>query len=281
MPPKVCDDWSVYLTDLPLSRSGKHPAEIAEIAVRMAGQTIMDSLGSQMHIDYKGRGNITTEIDYRAENQIVSLLSKEFPDFSIMAEESSPGMLLSEYAWIVDPIDGSRNFASTLPMFCVNLALAHNDEPVVGVTYDPVRDELFKAVEGQSTTLNGTEVRVTAESTLHNSIIGFDMGYDNDMAKDLLEMATQLWPGMQSIRIVGSAALGLAYASCGRLDIYVHHLLSPWDMAPGLLLVRQAGGVVTDKNGGPVNVNGPSVIASNQAVHDDFLRLTEGCNWRK
>ncbi|MBI4307654.1 MAG: inositol monophosphatase [Chloroflexi bacterium] len=265
---------------LPLSRSGRQPLEVATQAIKEAGRTLMKHFLLEKKVRVKGRGNIVTSVDYLVESGLVEFLHREFPNFGILSEESVDEKGTTGYTWITDPLDGTRNYASRLPHFSVTLALVRGEDILVGLVYDPLRNELFYAERGSGAYLNGKPIQVSEQPSVEMSVVGLDMGYDDDKAHLALEMVTALWPGMQSLRIMGSAALGLAYAAAGRLDIYVHHFLYPWDIASGILLVQEAGGKVTDRLGGPVSWRSQGVIAAGEAVHDDFLRRTTGFSWR-
>lgn len=272
---------------LPVGRSGCSARQVAEDTVREAGRLIMQwfdapagSAGAPA-ISHKGRADIVTEADTAVEAAALAMLREEFPDFGVLAEESGASPGSGPYTWVLDPIDGTRNFANGVPHFAVNLALVKSPDVLLGLTYDPVRDELFHAEAGQGATLNGERISVSSTESLEMSVLGFDMGYVDQQATWLLEMVQGLWPGMQAIRVMGSAALGLAYAAAGRIDIYTHHHLGPWDLAPGLLLVREAGGVVTDLQGPPATLHGAAAIAANPALHARFMAATAGTSWRR
>lgn len=219
----------------------------------------------------KTEGHVVTETDYLVEEAVVGYLRQEYPEWGIQAEESLQTAPDTEYLWIVDPLDGSRNFNLGIPHFCISLALVWRGEVLVGLIYDPIRDETFAARKGQGATVNGRPMSVSPRGTLAESVLGFDMGYDDMRAKRTLGLVLELWPGMQSIRVMGSAALGIAYAACGRIDLYFHHYLFPWDLAAGILMVAEAGGVVTDREGGPITVQSQGLIASNASLHAEFL----------
>lgn len=219
----------------------------------------------------KAVGHVVTETDFLVEETIVSYLRQEYPHWGIRAEESHQEPPQTEYTWIVDPLDGSRNFSLGIPHFCTSLALVRQGEVLLGLTYDPVREETFVAQAGQGATCNGHPISVSPRGRLGESVLGFDMGYDDERAKRTLKLVLELWPGVQSIRVMGSAALGIAYAACGRIDLYFHHYLFPWDLAAGILLVKEAGGRVTDREGGPVSLESQGLIASNSSLHAEFL----------
>jgi len=151
---------------------------------------------------------------------------------------------------------------------------------VVGVTYDPITDELFTAQQGQGAFLNGDPIKVTDRQEIADCLLSFDLGYVDEKAGTALDMIRSLWPGFQSMRLMGSAALGMAYAAAGRIDLYFHHSLSPWDMASGMLLAREAGGEVVDRQGNIANLYTPSVIVSSPRIIERFLAATEGTEWR-
>jgi myo-inositol-1(or 4)-monophosphatase len=235
---------------------------------------------TEKEVSFKGRADIVTDVDLASEKIILGILTAEFPQFSILAEESEPVTNDSEYTWVVDPIDGTRNFAEGIPHFCLVVALARGSEIVLGITFDPLRDEMFIAEKGKGAFLNGTRIAVSSRQEVSDSILGFDLGYSDQKAGLALDMMRSLWPDIQGMRLMGSAALGLAYAACGRLDIYFHHHLSPWDIASGLGLVREAGGEVVSKQGETAGLYTPSIIASSPRLIDRFLLATSGLEWR-
>ena len=151
---------------------------------------------------------------------------------------------------------------------------------LLAYTFDPLRKELFEARKGNGAYLNGHAISVSQQETIAASVLATDMGYDEEMARRALDMLAGIWPGMQTIRIMGSAALGLAWAACGRVDLYFHHALAPWDLMCGLPLVREAGGVVTTGSGDPGYIQSKSVIATSAKLHREFMDRTEGSVWR-
>ena len=265
---------------IPISRTGRSALEVSVDAAQQAGQIIKERFLTDKDVRFKGRADIVTDVDLAAERVILDLVQAEFPQFSILSEESSPIETGSPYTWVVDPIDGTRNFAEGVPHFCVVVALARGSDVVMGVTYDPIKEELFTAQEGQGAQLNGSAISVSQREEIPQCVLGFDLGYYDDKAATALDMIRSLWPGFQTMRLLGSSALGMAYAAAGRLDLYFHHSLSPWDSASGLLLAREAGGNVVDRQGKDANLFTPSVIVSSQVLIDRFLESTEGLEWR-
>ena len=265
---------------LPLSPSGRPAMDVIVDAARAAGEVARTGWNTEKEITFKGRADIVTDIDLAAEKTVLEILTGEFPDFGILAEESQPVDGTSPYRWVVDPIDGTRNYAHGIPHFCTIVALAEGSDIVAGVIYDPVRDEMFSAAKGQGAFLNGERIEVSKSEELSRCLLSFDLGYVDEKAGLALDMIRSLWPRMYSVRMMGTAGLGLAYAASGRVDLFFHHSLSPWDLATGLLLVREAGGVVTDRQGEPATLFSPSVICSSAPLVDAFLQATDGLPWR-
>ncbi|MBI4302673.1 MAG: inositol monophosphatase [Chloroflexi bacterium] len=268
------------MPDLPLAQNKQSALEVATQAAKDAGKIILAHFLKEKQVTSKGRGNIVTDVDLKVERTLVDLIQREYPQHSILSEESPQIAKNSNYTWIIDPVDGTRNFASGVPFFAVSIALAHGSDILLGVTYDPIRDELFWAQKGMGAYRNEYPIAVSSKENVRSSVIGLDMGYDDERARQGLKLLLELWPGMQSMRVMGSAALGLAYAACGRLDLYFHHNLAPWDLASGLLLVKEAKGIITDRRGGPISFDSDGAIASSATIHADFLRLVSGHPWQ-
>jgi fructose-1,6-bisphosphatase/inositol monophosphatase family enzyme len=266
---------------LPVGTSGDDALTVARRCAEAGGRLARERFRQPQSIGVKGRGNIVTDTDLAVESHVARLLSQEFPDHALLSEESNAhNSAATGWLWVLDPLDGTRNYASGIPFFCTNLALCHDGEPVVGVTYDPLHEEIFAAVKGRGAWVNDEPIRASEEPSLEASVLGIDMGYDDVRGAYMLKLLQGLWPGVQSVRIPGSAALGLAYAACGRYDLFVHNCLFPWDVAAGILLVREAGGAITDREGGAVSIHSEGVIAGGALAHADFLRLAAGRPWR-
>ena len=267
--------------DLPVALSGDDAETVARRCLAEGGRLAMERFHQPQSVTVKGRGNLVTQVDLAIETYIQRALAEEFPEHALLSEESNPSVSARRgWTWVVDPLDGTRNYVSGIPFFCVNIALCFAGEPLAGWTFDPVHDELFRARKGEGAWLGDQPLRVSRKDSVQSSVIGFDMGYDDDRANLMLNLMCELWPGMQAIRIPGSAALGLAYAACGRYDLFAHNLLYPWDLAAGILLVREAGGVITDRDGGPISLYSEGAIAGGVLVHEDFLCLAAGKPWR-
>jgi myo-inositol-1(or 4)-monophosphatase len=266
--------------DLPRSRHGLSTTDVACLCADAACAAIREGYGKTALAGVKGRGNVVTETDYAAESAAMAVLRDHFPEHAILSEETAAATRSDGWMWVIDPLDGTKNFSRGIPHFAFTLALCHDSEPVVALTEHPLLGDRFVAVAGKGTTLNGTPVTVGDASTVFDSVVALDMGYDAGRAARQLELAQHLWPGMQSLRISGSAALGFAYLAGGRWDIFVHSDLQPWDVAAGLILVREAGGVVTNRDGTPATIESRAVVAATPGVHADFLRLAGGLPWQ-
>lgn len=257
---------------LPESTTGRAALEVATHAASEAGRILKDHYKGEKRISYKpGRSNIVTDVDVLSEETVKALLRDEYPGFGVIAEESDEVVGETSYSWIIDPLDGTRNYAHGVPHFCVAIALARDGDVVIGVIHDPVRGETFSVEKGQGAFLNGSPIAVSRRASLQASLVGFDMGYSVERGREMLEVANALWPGVEAVRVMGSAALGLAYAACGRLDLYINLSLSSWDLAAGMLMVREAGGLVTDPDGAPATTRSTSIVAANEAIHGEFM----------
>ena len=265
---------------LPNAADGRSALDVALEATRTAGEIIRGGWDSDKQITFKGRADIVTDIDVAAEKAVLEILTSAFPSFGILAEESQPVAGASPYRWVVDPLDGTRNYAHSIPHFCTIVALAEGDDIIAGVVYDPVREETFTAAKGQGAFLNDSPISTSETTDIARSLLSFDLGYVDEKAGLAIDMLRSLWPGMYSVRMMGSAGLGLAYAASGRVDLFFHHSLSPWDIAAGVILAKEAGGRIVDRQGNDAGLFSPSVICSSPALIDGFLAATDGLPWR-
>lgn len=261
----------VTVTGIPAARSGRPCREVAIEAAEVAGQVLLEGFWSGRQVSQKSHGNLVTDIDVLAEKKVLDLLKAEYPELQVISEESNPSSCVSGYTWIVDPLDGTNNYVFHIPFFCVNVALASGGEVLVGVTYDPLRKELFVAEKGCGAYLNGSKIRISPENSLQRSVVGLDLGYKREVGKELLTVAGKLWWQVHCLRLIGSASLGLAYVACGRFNLYVHRYLYPWDIASGLLLVAEAGGKVVDWAGRTADLFCREVVAGNEKLCGEFV----------
>jgi myo-inositol-1(or 4)-monophosphatase len=250
--------------------------DIAIEIARAAGAILRQGWGRAGQIEYKGEVNLVTEYDRRAEALIVAALRKQFPTHHIYAEEQGdvgPGD--SPYTWLIDPLDGTTNFAHGFPAFAVSIGLMHQGERIVGIIFDPTRDELFTAGVGLGARLNGVPIHVSDTASLDRALLATGFAYDRrTAANNNVNNLARFIRHCQGIRRAGSAALDLAYVACGRLDGFWEMGLHPWDVAAGTLIIHQAGGRVTDFDGrDDDHPSGQRVVASNGLIHQEMLDI--------
>lgn len=255
--------------------------EVAHEVSLKAGEILARRFYEAKRISYKGVGDIVTDTDREAEAEVFAVLRQEYPDMGLLGEESAGARADMGYVWIVDPLDGTRNFAYSVPFFSIVVGLALDGEVLVGVNYDPMRQEMFHAERGKGAFLNDDPIHVSEKSSLQDAVLGMDISYGSEGTVHGLNVITSIWPGMQTLRIMGSSALGISYAAAGRYDLYFHHGLAPWDQVAGLVLVEEAGGIITDRTGKRASLYSDGIVASNAALHAQFMRKTEGMAWRR
>ena len=193
------------MIEIPRSASGKPASQVAREAALRAGEILLERFRTSLSVSYKGRGNIVTDVDTEVEEEVLGILQREYPAMGLLGEESAGMRADTGYVWIVDPLDGTRNYASGIPLFSTVIGMALDGEVLVGVNYDPVREDLFEAERGGGAYLNGERVYVSERSELAESIMGTDLSYNNQGAANGLEVIREIWPGMQTARIMGSA----------------------------------------------------------------------------
>ena len=268
-------------SDIPLSTSGKTAMQVAKDVSLEAGEILARRFYQAKEVFLKGDNDFVTDVDREAEAVILGRLRREYPGMGLLGEESAGDRPDSGYVWIVDPVDGTRNYAWGIPFFSLVVGLALDGEALVGVNYDPMRKEMFHAERGGGAFLNGEPIRVSDKSSLGEAIVGMDISYaGDDGAANGLEVLRSLVGGVRSVRVMGSSALGISYAAAGRVDLYFNHRLEPWDQVAGLLLVEEAGGRITDRTGARADLLSDGLIASSTALHADFMRRTDGMAWR-
>lgn len=249
--------------------------DLAIAAAREAGALLRERSGKAEHIERKAgeETNLVTELDRRSEAIIIRMIRERYPDHEVLAEESGRNTHTSEYRWIIDPIDGTTNFAQGLPIFAVSIGLEKNGVIVAGVVYDPTRDEMFTAEKGKGAFLNGRAIRVSTTSRLIDSTLATGFPYDIRSNRGNVAHFTNFLYEARALRRLGSAAIDLCYVACGRLDGYWELSLNPWDMAAGVLLVEEAGGRFTDLEGGPGTIYGKTLLTSNGRIHDAMVEI--------
>jgi myo-inositol-1(or 4)-monophosphatase len=255
--------------------------EAAEAIARQAGALLLDyaARGENRAASKSTEINLVTAADRASEALITQAIQARFPDHHIFGEEGGgygAPAASAPFRWYVDPLDGTTNFAHSFPVYAVNLSVVdHEGEPVVGITYDPTRDECFSVVRGQGATLNGQPIRVTRTAELARALLGSGFPYDSQIA---LDNNTQAWAAFvrrtHGVRRAGAAALDIAYVACGRLDGYWERGPEPWDFMAGILLVREAGGMVSTYDGTTHGLySGHRIVVSNGLIHAEMLAV--------
>lgn len=226
-----------------------------------------------------GINNLVTEADHAAEKAILDVIKSEFPDHYILSEETGEIVMDSKYKWIIDPIDGTVNFAHGIPLCCVSIGIEHEGEMVLAAVFNPSLNEFFVAEKGKGATMNDKTIRVSEESLINKAclVTGFPYTY-LDMPNGPLNVFEKFIRKGIPVRRLGSAAIDLCWVACGRFDGFYEHKLEAWDSAAGFLIVQEAGGKVTDYEGKPFSPYQPHVLASNGKIHDDMLRVINGGN---
>ena len=272
---------------LPTSETGRSAVDVTRQAAQVASDIILPpfralSKGDPVEKTSKGRGNWVTQTDVACEEAVIMLLRAEFPDIRVLSEETSAAVDDWEHGWlwVIDPIDGTGNFARAIPSFVFNLALCHDGEPVLGLTHQPMMGDEFLAVKGEGLLVNGEPTRVSPAEHMRDALTGFGLGYEYERAKLMLGLLADVWPGIQMAQNIGTAALGLAYASCGRFDLYVHSYLFPWDMAAGIIQVREAGGLALARDGTEVTLYSEGIVAGAPGPAREFVEATRESKWR-
>ena len=244
---------------------------------RDAGGLLMQRLGAAK-VTNKGDIDLVTEADLASENLIIERIRSYFPQHGILAEESGEAELVggakrSEWKWIIDPLDGTTNYAHSYPCFCVSIALEHAGVLEIGVVYDPVRDEMFAAERGNGATLNDRKITVSSVEELKDAMLCTGFPYNVRERPDFTRDFANFTMAAQAVRRDGSAALDLAYVACGRFDGFWEDGLSPWDIAAGQILIEEARGKVTNFDNEPLSIYTKKVLASNGLVHDAMRRV--------
>jgi myo-inositol-1(or 4)-monophosphatase len=271
-------------------------AQIGRQAALAAGAVMRQNYLKPHEITMKGAIDPVTETDFQSQEIIIGMIRQAFPDHGFLAEESAgeenaeppspaapepghPGLAWEAdppptCRWIIDPLDGTVNFAHGYPVFCVSIALETDGVLEYGVIYDPLRDELFEAIRGGGASINGTPIRVSRTAQLTRALVATGFPYDiRERVPETLGRLGRMLAHTQGVRRGGSAALDLAYVACGRLDGFFEENLKPWDTAAGLLMITEAGGKITTFDGGDYDLEAPNILASNGALHDKIIDI--------
>ncbi len=248
---------------------------IAIRAAHHAGDFIVRKINKlpDLQVEVKARNDFVSEVDREAEVRIIDDLLKSFPDHGIVAEESGVIEGEGEYRWIIDPLDGTTNYLHGFPQYAVSIACEHRGRLTHGVIYDPFKQELFAASRGDGATLNNRRIRVSKLKSVEGALIGTGFPFKNpDQLDEFLKLFSAFFKSASDMRRAGSAALDLAYVAAGRLDGFWESGLNSWDVAAGALIVREAGGLVTDYQGDEHFLENGQVVAGNPKIIADMLR---------
>ncbi len=242
-----------------------------------AGKLLKEKFNQTHEILYKGDINIVTEADKMSEKLIMDEIKRKFPEHGILSEESDAVAGSVALRWIIDPLDGTTNYAHGYPVFCVSIALEQDGQVILGVIYDPTRNDLFTAQRGRGAFLNGEKISVSRLSRLSHALLATGFPYDiRESRENNLDYFTKMAKKAQAIRRAGSAALDLAYLAAGWFDGFWELKLKPWDTAAGCLMVQEAGGRISDLSGDPWNMESPHLLASNGRLHQPMIEALRG-----
>lgn len=250
---------------------------ITQVAIRAAysaGEVLKHHFGRLNGVKKKGAIDLVTAADIESEKIIVKEIQSVFPDHAILAEESGLHQGRPDHCWIIDPLDGTTNFAHNLPIFAISIAFSHQNETRVGIVFNPINGELFTATMGQGAQLNHRPIEVSSSSIIEESLLVTGFPYNlHHTISDLMQRFQSTLYACQGIRRLGSAALDLCYVACGRFDGFWEENLNPWDTAAGVLITQEAGGRVTDFEGSPYHPEGKQILATNGPIHPDMIAL--------
>lgn len=247
-----------------------------ETAVRLAreaGLLLRDKLDRPRLVAHKGEVDLVTDADRASEEIVAHGLRAAFPDHRLIGEEGSRGSARSPYGWVIDPLDGTTNYAHRYPHFAVSVGLEFHGEPVLGVVYDPMRDEMFQALRGNGALLNGKPIFVSATGVLIDSLLASGFSYRIDERKVSYILWSTINSLVRGVRRDGSAALNMCYVAAGRLDGYYERPVNAWDIGAGAIIVREAGGTITSLDGGQFGLYDREIVATNGRLHEQLVHV--------
>ncbi|MBI3599447.1 MAG: inositol monophosphatase [Nitrospinae bacterium] len=249
-------------------------------AVKEAGRIQKERFGENFKIEHKGEINLVTEIDYQCEKVIIDIIKMEYPEHEILTEEAGsvqglpPSQMEGKYKWIIDPLDGTTNYAHNYPCFCASVGLEINGDVVAGAVYNPIIDELFTSIKGEGAYLNGKRLKVSVIGDIGRSLLATGFPYDiRESKENNLNHFCNFAVRVQAIRRAGSAVLDLCYLAAGRFDGFWEMKLNPWDMAAASLMVKEAGGMITNFRGGEFSIYKGETLASNGLIHQEMIDI--------
>jgi len=244
-------------------------------AAYAAGEIILRNIQrlDSIKISEKGKNEFVSEVDQKAEERILSIISKKYPNDSVLAEESGLSKESSDNQWLIDPLDGTTNYIHNFPHYAVSIALQKNKELILGVVYDPFKQELFTAEKGQGALLNNHKIRVSERTNIEGALLGTGIPFrEGQDVEQYIETLKSFIKESAGIRRAGAAALDLAYVASARLDGFWETKLNPWDIAAGIVIVREAGGLITDLEGGENYFDTGNILAANVKILKSMLK---------
>ena len=251
----------------------------ASIAAKKAGLLLKSGFRQKHKVSFKGTVDLVTEMDMAAESLIKKELENYFPKIRFFGEENGGCKWNDEKVWVVDPLDGTTNYANGLEHFCVSIAYCENGEPLVGIIYRPISDDLYSCIKNQGSFLNGSRISVNSETDINQALAVTGFPYNRrECLDDLLSHLRVMLNNVQGVRRLGSAALDLCYMAQGLFSVYWETNLKPWDIAAGKLLVTEAGGTVTKFNGEIMHLDSMELLATNTSLHKEVIQLLSSTN---
>lgn len=252
-------------------------AALAEELARGAGEILRKGFNQRLAVTYKGRINPVTDLDLKSEQFILKGIHRIYPNHDILSEEGGGQRARSDFRWVIDPLDGTVNYAHGFPVYCVSIGIEYCGELLAGVAYDPERDELFRAVRGEGATLNKRAIRVSGERRLERALLATGFAYDiGTSKKNNLGLFARMAKKAQGIRRPGSAAIDVCWLAAGRLDGFWELKLHPWDTAAAVLILREANGKATRIDGTEYSIFAPDLLASNGLLHRAMSSVLRG-----
>jgi myo-inositol-1(or 4)-monophosphatase len=242
-----------------------------------AGEIVREGFGKNFSVEYKTNlSNLVTEIDKKSEATIINFIKKEFPSHAVLAEESGRDKAMSDYLWVIDPLDGTSNFAHGLPIFSVSIGVQKNGETICGAVYDVMRDEIYSAERGNGSFCNGRKLSVSENDDLRKSMLVTGFPYDIDENPDFaIERFAAFLKKARAVRRLGSAAIDMCYVASGVFDGFWEVALHPWDMCAGQLIIEEAGGLVTNFAGEKIDIFSKQILATNGKVHKRMVEILD------
>jgi len=244
-------------------------------ATKLSGEILKEGFGKDFSIEFKtSKSNLVTEIDKKSESAVINFIRKNFPSHSILAEESGLDKKTSEYTWVIDPLDGTTNFAHGLPIFSVSIGITKGNEVILGAVYDVMMDKLFLAEKSCGAELNGSKISVSQNGDMDQSVLATGFPYNiKENPNSAIEKFNKFILNSRAVRRLGCASIDFCYVACGVFDGYWEVHLQPWDICAGKLIVEESGGSVTDFQNEKIDIFSKQILASNGVVHQKMIEI--------